>query len=291
MKRWTLWLGILLLSGLISRAGTLVEFRTELGPLVVELLDEEKPITVQNFLRYVRAGRWTNMFSHRVVPGFIMQGGGYAVTNRGTETVGFTEVPDYGSITNEYNVGPKRSNVYGTIAMAKLGGNPNSASSEWFFNLADNSANLDNQNGGFTVFGRVIAGTNVLNLFNTFTYTGTQTTNRLYNLLNSGFPFDSNPNPPAFPSLSRLTAFPQVFTNLLFLNVQELQVSASPLPSGQPGLTWRSIPGKTNQVEGASRLVNPNWQVLTNLVPAGETESFIETNPSGDRYYRVRIVQ
>ncbi len=291
MKRWTLWLGILLLSGLTTRAGTLVEFRTVFGPLVVEMSDEEKPVTVQNFLRYVRAGRWTNMFSHRIVPGFILQGGGYAVTNRGTETVGFIEVPDYGSITNEYNVGPKLSNVYGTIAMAKLGGNPNSASSEWFFNLADNSANLDNQNGGFTVFGRVIAGTNVLNLFNTFAYTATQTTNRLYNLLNTGFPFDSNPNPPAFPSLSQLTAFPQIFTNLLFLDVQELQVSASPLPSGQPGLTWTSIPGKTNQVEGASRLVNPNWQVLTNLVPVGETASFIESNPSGDRYYRVRIVQ
>ncbi|MBN9691153.1 MAG: peptidylprolyl isomerase [Verrucomicrobia bacterium] len=291
MKRWTLWLGILLLIGLNTRAGTLVEFRTAFGSVVVELLDEEKPVTVQNFLRYIRQDRWKDMFSHRLVPGFILQGGGFAVTNRNTETVGFTEVPDFGPITNEFNVGPKRSNVYGTIAMAKLGGNPNSASSEWFFNLANNSANLDNQNGGFTVFGRVIAGTNVLNVFNTFTYSGNQTTNRLYNLLNTGFPFDSNPNPPAFPSLNRLTAFAQVYTNLMFLTVQELQVAAAPLPDGRPGLTWKSIPGMTNQVQGASRLVNPDWQVLTNLVPVGETASFTESNPNGDRYYRVKIVQ
>src|SRR5438876_6253025 len=79
----------------------------------------------------------------------------------------FDYVPNFGSISNEFNIGTRMSNIYGTIAMAKAGGDPNSASSQWFFNLGDNSANLDNQNGGFTVFGRLVRGTNVLNIFNT----------------------------------------------------------------------------------------------------------------------------
>ena len=61
-------------------------------------------------------------------------------------------VPTYPAIQNEYGI----SNLRGTVAMAKLGSDPNSATSQWFINLADNSSNLDNQNGGFTVFGRVV---------------------------------------------------------------------------------------------------------------------------------------
>src|SRR5688572_5645985 len=67
-------------------------------------------------------------------------------------------------ITNEYSVGRTFSNTYGTIAMARQPTRTNSASSQWFLNLKNNSF-LDSVDGGFTVFGRVIAGTNVLNLF------------------------------------------------------------------------------------------------------------------------------
>src|SRR5205807_6793011 len=75
-------------------------------------------------------------------------------------------IPTFPPITNEFNVGPFYSNVYGTIAMAKTA-NPNSATSQFFFNLANNAASLDNTNnsGGFTVFGHVVAGTNSLNAF------------------------------------------------------------------------------------------------------------------------------
>ncbi len=147
-----------------------------LGTVDVELFDQDKPESVRNFLLYVRSGAYSNTFLHRCVPGFVVQGGGFAVTNlaaTGILTNHFLEVPDFGRLTNEFGVGPRLTNSYGTIAMAKLGNDPNSATSEWFFNLNDNGANLDNQNGGFTVFGRVLPGTNsvdgtnVLNHFNT----------------------------------------------------------------------------------------------------------------------------
>ena len=145
-----------------------------LGRMDVELFDHDKPETVRNFLLYLQSGAYSNMFLHRCVPGFIVQGGGFAVTNP-TGTAQFSrylEVTNYGSLTNEYLVGPRLGNTFGTVAMAKIGGDPDSATSQWFFNLGNNTNNLDNQNGGFTVFGRVLEstnsneGTNVLTHFN-----------------------------------------------------------------------------------------------------------------------------
>ena len=134
---------------------------TPLGEIRVELY-EDKPVTVANFLAYINAGRYGNSFAHRLAPGFVLQGGGFTLQGNSV-----TSVPSFGPIVNEYGVGQTRGNILGTIAMAKLGGDPNSATSQWFFNLADNSGNLDAQNGGFTVFGHVVAGLDVLTLFNT----------------------------------------------------------------------------------------------------------------------------
>lgn len=114
----------------------------------IALYDQEKPITVANFLAYVKSGRHNNNFFHRSVPGFVVQGGGF----KWNASNGVDAVETYEKIQNE----PGISNIRGTVAMAKLGGDPNSATSQWFVNLADNSANLDGQNGGFTVFGRVV---------------------------------------------------------------------------------------------------------------------------------------
>lgn len=119
-----------------------------MGAWDVRLYNTATPLTVANFLNYANSGRYNDTFIHRSVPGFIIQGGGYTfVDGAGVSTV----VKD-AAVQNEYAI----SNLRGTIAMAKLGGDPNSATNEWFFNLADNSANLNNQNGGFTVFGRVL---------------------------------------------------------------------------------------------------------------------------------------
>jgi peptidyl-prolyl cis-trans isomerase A (cyclophilin A) len=108
------------------------------------------PLTVQNFQNYVSAGSYTNSFIHRSIPNFIVQGGGFTYNNST-----LTTIPTNAPVQNEFS--SQRSNIRGTIAMAKLGSDPNSATDQWFFNLADNSSNLNNQNGGFTVFGQALA--------------------------------------------------------------------------------------------------------------------------------------
>jgi len=121
--------------------------RTVLGDIDVTLLNSVAPLTVANFLRYANRGAYNNTVFHRSVPGFIIQTGGFILSGNDFTT----KVPQDPPVRNEYNL----SNLRGTVAMAKLGSNPNSATNEFFFNLADNSSNLNIQNGGFTVFGRV----------------------------------------------------------------------------------------------------------------------------------------
>lgn len=161
---------------------TLVRFEVRrgtnaVGAMDVELFDQDRPETVRNFLLYLQSGAYSNGFFHRCVPGFIVQGGGFSVTNVVSTNLFSTyrSAPDLGKLRNEFNSGPVQSNLFGTIAMAKVGGDPDSATSQWFFNLNDNSTNLNVQNGGFTVFGRVLMstneGTNVLKHFNTLTRT------------------------------------------------------------------------------------------------------------------------
>lgn len=127
---------------------TIVQFETNLGDFQVNLYDNDTPQTVANFLAYVQNGDYSESVVHRSVAGFIVQGGAVTTDDLGV----LSEIPTRPAVPNE----PVFANVRGTIAMAKLGGNPDSATSQWFFNLANNTGNLDNQNGGFTVFGEVI---------------------------------------------------------------------------------------------------------------------------------------
>ena len=145
-----------------------VRMTTVLGPIDIALYGTQKPITVANFMKYIDQGRYfvTNTdpqksaqsFIHRSVPGFVIQGGGFMQSLDSSNTYSVLTFPP---IQNE----PGISNKRGTIAMAKLSGDPNSATSQWFINLANNDAsgpparNLDSQNGGFTVFGKVVSGT------------------------------------------------------------------------------------------------------------------------------------
>ncbi len=169
-----------------------MQFRTVFGDVEVELYDQDKPVTVQNFLNYIESGRYQNEIAHRLVPGFVLQGGGFTLSNN---VIG--QVSTLAPITNEFGVGRQFSNVYGTIAMAKLGGNTNSATSQWFFNLTNNAfLDAPDANDFFVVFGHVIAGTNVLNIFNAFqNYTGTQQSNLVANI-------DANLNYAYYPNFA-----------------------------------------------------------------------------------------
>jgi|GEM_PF-327179 len=122
--------------------------------VVLELFDDEAPLTVANFLAYAQnpntAADFLGTFFHRSVSNFVLQGGGY------NSTAPTTHIDVFNSVHNEFS--SDRGNVRGTVAMAKTGNGPNTATSEWFVNLADNRSNLDNQNGGFTVFGQIIDG-------------------------------------------------------------------------------------------------------------------------------------
>ncbi len=139
--------------------GQVVQFDSNLGKIDLELFDANtpynRPITVANFLNLVNGGNYDNSIIHRSALSFVIQGGGF-INNQGVGDFALNPVTDVDPVLNE----PGISNTLGTISMAKLGGDPNSATNQWFFNLVNNTAdgvnNLDDQNGGFTVFGRVI---------------------------------------------------------------------------------------------------------------------------------------
>jgi peptidyl-prolyl cis-trans isomerase A (cyclophilin A) len=150
LSGWLAAMAILCVANSTASAAPQVRINTVMGNIDIELLHEDAPLTVTNFLNYVVTDRYEDMFFHRSVPGFVVQGGGFTYPN---DEVGQPiDVPADDSVLNE----PGVSNTRGTVAMAKLGGQPNSATSEFFFNLKDNSEDLDDQNGGFTVFGRVV---------------------------------------------------------------------------------------------------------------------------------------
>jgi cyclophilin family peptidyl-prolyl cis-trans isomerase len=130
-----------------------VEMQTSLGPIVIELDAEKAPITVKNFLNYANDGFYNGTIFHRVIDGFMIQGGGF------TKEMG--EKPTAGTIVNESKDGQK--NLRGTIAMARRG-EPNSASSQFFINHKDNSGQLDypKNGGGYAVFGKVVAGMDIV---------------------------------------------------------------------------------------------------------------------------------
>ena len=133
------------LPGLVMAKTVLIE--TPLGDIEIEMLENDAPKTVANFLNYIENNRYDKTFIHRNVPDFIVQGGGFTFVDGEVSSV-----ETFPPVENEFKV----SNTRGTLAMAKLGDQPDSATSQWFINLGDNSDNLDNQNGGFTVFARVV---------------------------------------------------------------------------------------------------------------------------------------
>ncbi len=146
-----------------SVSATIVRFNTSLGDIDVRLFDTATPNSVTNFLNYAHDDDYDQSFIHRMpnafddhgeLGTFVVQGGGFKYT----ASEGLAVVPTDPPVQNE----PGISNLKYTLSYAKMGGDPDSADSGFFFNSQDNANNLDAQNGGFTVFGRIVRGFDVL---------------------------------------------------------------------------------------------------------------------------------
>ena len=133
----------------------MVKLHTNFGTIVIELDAAKAPETVKNFLAYVEAGHYDNTIFHRVIDGFMIQGGGFEP--------GMTQKPTGEQIKNEADNGLK--NERGTIAMARTQA-PHSATAQFFINVADNEflnyRSPDLQGWGYCVFGRVTEGLDVV---------------------------------------------------------------------------------------------------------------------------------
>jgi peptidyl-prolyl cis-trans isomerase A (cyclophilin A) len=126
---------------------------TSMGTITAVVFEKEAPISAKNFLAYIDSGFYNGLIFHRVIPGFMIQGGGFLknMTQR---------PPLLPPIKNESDNGLK--NERGTLAMARTS-NPNSATSQFFINLVDNAMlDMSTRNAGYAVFGKVIQGMDVV---------------------------------------------------------------------------------------------------------------------------------
>ncbi len=146
---------LILAPGILSAAekaeNPRVLFETDLGKMTIELYPKEAPKTVENFLAYVDKGFYNGTIFHRVIPDFVVQGGGF--------TFDFKRKDTMDPVVNESNNGLK--NLAGTLSMARTN-DPDSATSQFFINLRDNP-HLDPQGNqpGYAVFGKVVEGFDV----------------------------------------------------------------------------------------------------------------------------------
>jgi peptidyl-prolyl cis-trans isomerase B (cyclophilin B) len=132
-----------------------VQLDTSAGTIRIELDTGKAPLSAQNFIDYVKAGHYDNTVFHRVIPGFMIQGGGFAP--------GMQQKPTRSPIQNEANNGLKNTKY--TLAMARTSA-PHSASAQFFINATDNDflnfKSESPQGWGYAVFGKVVAGTEVV---------------------------------------------------------------------------------------------------------------------------------
>jgi cyclophilin family peptidyl-prolyl cis-trans isomerase len=146
----------LLASFAAAAASPQVELKTSLGAIVIELDPTKAPATVDNFLQYVKSGHYDGTIFHRVIPGFMVQGGGF--------TTEFKEKPTRKPVRNEASNGLQ--NEVGTVAMARTP-DPHSATAQFFINVADNRSlnfRFPTADGyGYAVFGKVVKGMDVVN--------------------------------------------------------------------------------------------------------------------------------
>jgi len=159
LRRFFLAVALAVLAVPALAANPQVEFDTTAGVIRIELYPDAAPKTVANFLDYVKTGHYVGTQFHRVIDGFMIQGGGF--------TTDFKQKPTKAPIPIESEQSSKAglANVPGTIAMARTS-DPNSATSQFFINVADNAKlnfrDPSPQGVGYTVFGKVVEGMDVV---------------------------------------------------------------------------------------------------------------------------------
>jgi len=139
----------------LAKDNPVVVIKTNMGDIYVELYPDKAPKTVENFLTYVKEGFYSGLIFHRVVKGFVIQGGGF------DKNLNYKK-PTHPPVKNESDNG--LSNLRGTIAMARTS-DPHSATTQFYINLADNTFldyGKNPQKWGYTVFGKVIKGMDVV---------------------------------------------------------------------------------------------------------------------------------
>src|SRR5438132_9377702 len=270
---------LFLIAASVASAGTLAHFRTILGDLEVELYDQDTPVTVQNFIRYTQRGLYQATLIHRWAPGFVIQGGGFAAADLTNINAVFPLVTGFGTITNEFSLGRRYSNAYGTIAMAREGGKTNSATSQWFINLTNN-AFLDDVDGGFTVFGRVVRGTNVLDRFNDLKVVNGVYTNGIYQYQREP-PFSELP-------ILQVSTNPSVF-HLFITDITLLNAQVRSDTDGSREISWNSVSNLVQHVEFTTNLP-PTWQTLASTNGTGGALKVVDADTAdAQRFYRVRV--
>lgn len=267
------------------QAGTWVRFRTTLGHMDFELLDSERPETVRNFLHYVRAGRYTNMFMHRLLPGYIAEMGGYSVDWTESLAPHFMPVPQDAGIVNETQTGVTQ-NEFGTLALGRISGRVEPLAGEFFLNLGNDLIPLLATNqGGYPVFARLVAGAEVIQSLNQFH--PDNETNRLISIFDDVLPRDLF-GVAQFP----VTRFSQnardLYDNLIYIDVTLLQVDV--VPSGESGavISWDSVEGRLQEVQYTD-VMPPNWQSLTQRIGTGDRMEVRDENGRSTRFYRVLV--
>jgi len=159
------WKSLVMLSAAAASPGAIaadpqVDLKTSAGAIRLELYPAKAPKTVQNFLQYVKDGHFDGTIFHRVIPGFMIQGGGF--------DAGFRQKPTRAPVPNEAQGGVKAGlkNEVGTIAMARTS-DPNSATDQFFINVGDNAflnwGDARSDGHGYAVFGKVVSGMDVVN--------------------------------------------------------------------------------------------------------------------------------
>lgn len=153
LKKLVLIATVLLFSNASFAENPKIALETSMGTITLTLFSQEAPATVENFLRYIDEGFYVGTQFHRVISGFMIQGGGF--------TEDMDQKQNHEPIKNESSNG--LSNKQGTIAMARTQ-DPDSASSQFFINLVDNmSLNQMGSRAGYTVFGEVTQGMEIVN--------------------------------------------------------------------------------------------------------------------------------